>query len=65
MHPLLIGFLHFVGVRINPVSYITLVMSIGLLVDFIMHILLRYYECHEGNREDRVRRLWLRWEVPS
>lgn len=51
------GFLHFAGVKINPVSYITLVMSIGLLVDFIIHPLLRYYECKTGTREDRVKEM--------
>lgn len=30
-------------------------MSIGLLVDFITHPLMRYYECKTGSREDRVR----------
>lgn len=30
-------------------------MSIGLLVDFIMHILLRYYESDEKTREEKVR----------
>jgi len=40
----LLGFMQFCGVSINPVSYISLVMSIGLLVDFILHVLLRYYE---------------------
>jgi len=33
------------GAKINAVTYVTMVMSIGLMVDFIMHILLRYYEC--------------------
>ncbi|CAB9529332.1 Pick C1-like protein 1 [Seminavis robusta] len=50
----LLGLLYFMGVAVNPVSYITLVMSVGLLVDFVMHILLRYYECH-GPREERVK----------
>ncbi|CAB9524076.1 Pick C1-like protein 1 [Seminavis robusta] len=50
----LLGLLYFMGVTVNPVSYITLVMSVGLLVDFVMHILLRYYECH-GTREERVK----------
>lgn len=42
------------GVRISALSYITLVMAIGLLVDFVMHVLLRYYECR-GSREERVK----------
>ena len=30
------------GVFINAVTYVTVVVAIGLLVDFIMHVLLRY-----------------------
>lgn len=41
------------GVSINAVSYVTLVMSIGLLVDFVMHVLLRYYES-PGNRYEKT-----------
>jgi predicted RND superfamily exporter protein len=34
-------------------SYITLVMSIGLMVDYLLHVLLKYYES-KGSREQRV-----------
>lgn len=46
-----LGFLQWCGLSINPVTYVTSVMSIGLLVDFIMHILLRYYDCRGSRRE--------------
>jgi len=49
----MLGALQWAGVSINVVSYITLVMSIGLLVDFTMHVLVRYYET-SGNRKERV-----------
>lgn len=49
----LLGVMQWGGVHINPVSYIALVMSIGLLVDFIMHVLLRYYES-PGTRVEKV-----------
>jgi len=49
----LLGFMQWAGLSINVVSYVSLVMSIGLLVDFIMHVLLRYYEC-PGNRHEKV-----------
>jgi Niemann-Pick C1 protein len=39
------------GIHINAVMYVTMVMSIGLLVDFIMHVLLRYYESPGDRRE--------------
>jgi Niemann-Pick C1 protein len=45
------------GVKINAVSYITLAMSIGLLVDFIMHVLLRYYESKGSRKEKTVETL--------
>jgi len=48
----LLGVTQMAGVYINAVSYIGLTMSIGLLVDFIMHCLLRYYEV-PGNRREK------------
>jgi Niemann-Pick C1 protein len=41
------------GLEVNAVTYIGMVMSIGLLVDFVMHILLRYYES-SGTREEKT-----------
>jgi Niemann-Pick C1 protein len=49
----ILGFMQWLGVHINAVSYVAMVMSIGLVVDFIMHVLLRYYECH-GNRREKT-----------
>jgi len=51
----LIGFLQLCGVHLNAITYFTLVMSIGLLVDFNMHILLRYYESPFPTREAKVK----------
>jgi predicted RND superfamily exporter protein len=49
----LLGFLQWVGIYINPISYITLVVSIGLMVDFVIHVLLRFYES-PGNRHEKT-----------
>jgi len=49
----LLGVMQWAGLHINGVSYCGLVMSIGLLVDYIMHILLRYYET-AGNRREKT-----------
>jgi len=49
----LLGVMQWAGVHINAVSYIAVVMSIGLIVDFIMHVILRYYEC-PGNRRQKT-----------
>jgi predicted RND superfamily exporter protein len=49
----LLGVMQWGGVTINAVSWVTLAMSIGLLVDFIMHVLLRYYES-PGNRREKT-----------
>lgn len=51
----LLGTLQFAGLYINAVTYICLVISIGLLVDFIVHVLLGYYESKELSREDKVK----------
>jgi Patched family len=42
--------------HINGVFYICVVVSIGLLCDFLMHVLLKYYECSpQKSRDDRVK----------
>lgn len=51
----LLGFLQFMGVTINSVSYITLTLSIGLMVDFLIHILLRYFDSAKTIRHDKVK----------
>merc|ERR1712151_432859 len=55
----LIGTMQLIGLHINVISYIAIVVSIGLMVDFVMHIVLRYYELSVSlccsSREDRVR----------
>jgi predicted RND superfamily exporter protein len=49
----LLGVLQWAGIHINAVSYIALVMSIGLLVDYVMHVLLQFYES-SGNRKEKA-----------
>jgi len=51
----LLGMMQLCGVHINSISYILIVMAIGLLVDFLMHILLRYYESSALSREEKVK----------
>ena len=50
-----LGLLRFCGVTVNAVSYMAVMMSIGLLVDFIMHLLLRFLESNEETREEKAR----------
>jgi Niemann-Pick C1 protein len=50
----LLGVIQWAGVHINAVSYITLVMSIGLFVDYILHVLLRYYEATGSDRYEKT-----------
>jgi len=49
----LLGFMQWFGINVDVVVYVSLVMSIGLLVDFVMHTLLRFYES-AGNRQEKV-----------
>lgn len=52
----MMGSLEFLGLKINGLTYICVVVSIGLLIDFLLHILLRYYECSPGKtRNERVK----------
>ena len=48
----LLGVAEMAGIKVNAVSYIGMTMSIGLIVDYIMHCMLRYYEV-PGNREEK------------
>lgn len=49
----LLGVLQQAGIHINPVSYVSLAMSIGLIVDYLMHMLFRFYEI-PGNRREKT-----------
>jgi predicted RND superfamily exporter protein len=40
----LLGAMRWGGLSINSLTFICLTMSIGLLVDYVMHVLIRYYE---------------------
>lgn len=47
--------MQFCGIKINSVTYFIIVMAIGLLVDFLMHMLLRYYETKGTTRHEKVK----------
>jgi len=51
----LLGTIQFAGLHINPLTYVCMVVSIGLLVDFLMHIILRYFESSEPTRDLKVK----------
>lgn len=51
----LLGVLQFSGLYVNSVTYIGMVLSIGLIVDYTYHILLRYVETKSDDREFRVK----------
>jgi predicted RND superfamily exporter protein len=53
----LLGVMQWAGVHLNAVSYVTLVMSIGLFVDYLLHVLLRYYEATGSRHEKTVEML--------
>lgn len=50
----MLAWLNFTQVHVSPVSYIILLFSIGLMVDYIMHVLMRYYDS-KGTRRERVK----------
>ncbi|CAB9502757.1 Protein patched homolog 1 [Seminavis robusta] len=52
----MLGSLQNLGLHINGFTYVCVVVSIGLLVDFLIHVLLRYFECPPGlTRDERVK----------
>lgn len=42
------------GLHIDSMSFICIIMSVGLLVDFLMHVLLRYFESPGATRLQKV-----------
>ena len=53
----LTGFIQFFGIDLNGISFVSLLMAIGLLVDYVMHVVLRYYETDAAmlGRDTRVK----------
>jgi predicted RND superfamily exporter protein len=51
----LLGFIQLCGVHVNPVMYIATVMSIGLMVDFVMHVTLRFVETTGKSRTEKTK----------
>lgn len=51
----LLGFIELCGIHVNPVMYISTVMSIGLMVDFVMHVTLRYMETTSTSRVEKTK----------
>lgn len=51
----LLGVIHLSGLYINSVTYIGVLMSIGLIVDYTMHIILRFIESPEKTREAKTK----------
>lgn len=51
----LLGLFQMTGLSINVLTYVVLVVSVGLLVDFIMHVLLRYFESKKATRKEKVK----------
>jgi predicted RND superfamily exporter protein len=56
MYTCILGVLQWANVPINAVSFISLVMSIGLIVDYVMHVLLKFYETPGVDRKEKVTR---------
>ncbi|CAB9504683.1 Pick C1 protein [Seminavis robusta] len=52
---MLLGTMQYSGIHINAVTYVIIVMAIGLLVDFLMHMLLRYFESKATTRHEKVK----------
>jgi Niemann-Pick C1 protein len=51
----LLGILQFASIDINGVSYVSIVMAIGLLVDYVMHVTLRFQESCKTTRNEKAR----------
>jgi len=50
----MLGTLQLAGLHINAITYVGVVMAIGLMVDYLMHIVIRYYESLQTTRRTKV-----------
>ena len=53
----LIGLLHLAGIAINTTTCVGLTMSIGLVVDYIMHVVHTFFETQGPSRNERVKQV--------
>jgi len=51
----LLGLMELMGLHVNSVTYVGLVMSIGLMVDYVMHVVIKYFESKKMSREAKVK----------
>jgi Niemann-Pick C1 protein len=51
----LLGIFQFANISIKGVSYVCLVMAIGLLVDYALHVMLRFQESTKSTRNEKAR----------
>jgi Niemann-Pick C1 protein len=49
-----LGVIQLTGFSINPVTFISLVMSIGIMVDYVLHVGFKYFESDASSREGKV-----------
>lgn len=50
----LVAFMVVVGYHLNTLTFIILVMSIGLVADYVLHVLHSYFHVHAFTRTDRI-----------
>ena len=48
---------HLPASKINAVIYVCLVLSVGLLVDFVLHMVISYYESEGSNRREKATKM--------
>jgi len=51
----LLGIMEVYNYSINPVSFIALIIAMGLMVDYVIHVLIRYYESLFVTRIEKVK----------
>ena len=49
----LLGVLQWAGMHIDTITYVTVILGVGLFVDYLMHVLFRYYES-PGHRHEKI-----------
>ena len=52
----LLGFAQFCGQDVGPIFYISMVMSIGLMIDYVIHVTYRFMEIPAEYRDEKTKK---------
>lgn len=49
-----LGIAQVLGMSINPATYVSIILSIGLMVDYVVHVMLKYFDSDAQSKQGKV-----------